>query len=108
MSQEILAHGWKSNMYCTVPEWVELIQTMCDCGSEIEVTGIDDEHCDFIRMGSQGIWEAQEAMELGVSVRENGHTDFIAQRGRAEGNRTHHERNQGEDRFAEKAMSKVR
>jgi hypothetical protein len=37
MSNDILAHGWDSNMYCMVPEWIELIQTMCTCGSEIEV-----------------------------------------------------------------------
>jgi hypothetical protein len=78
MSNEILAHGWKSDMYCAVLEWVELIQTMGDCGSEIEMTGIDNEHSDFVRMRSQGIWEAQEAMEIGVSLRENGHTRFIA------------------------------
>jgi hypothetical protein len=47
-------------------------------------------------------------MELGVSVREKGRTDFIAQRRYAEGNCTHNKGNQGEDRLAEKAMSKVR
>jgi hypothetical protein len=108
MSNELLAHGWKSNMYCTVTEWVELIETVCDCGSEIEATGIGDEHCDFARMRSQGIWVAQEAMELGVPIRENGHTDFVASRGHAEGNRTHDEGNQGEDGLAEKAMTNVK
>jgi hypothetical protein len=79
MSNDILAHGWAWSIYCTVPEWIELIQTMCTCGSEITVQEIDESHeCGFKRMRSLGIWEAQETMEYGVSIRENGHTDFIA------------------------------
>jgi hypothetical protein len=73
MSNDILAHGWDSNMYCTVPERVEFIRSIEHRGKAVEVHGIDEEHCEFTRLRSQGRSEAQEAMELAVSVREGGY-----------------------------------
>jgi hypothetical protein len=79
MSNDILAHGWQSNMYCTVPEWIELIQTMYTCGSEIKIQEINgSDECWYKTLRSLGIREAQEALEEWVSTRENGPSDFIA------------------------------
>jgi hypothetical protein len=108
-SNEILAHGWDSNMYCTVLEWVELIQTMCACGSEIEVQGIDEsERCEYARMRSQGIRKAQEAIEEGVSVRENLPSDFIAQMGTPRETAPTTKGFQGDDGFKEKKARRER
>jgi hypothetical protein len=75
-SHDLLTHGWDSMKYFRVPQWIELIQTMCTCGCDIEVQEIDESNeCSYIKMRCPGI---REAMEFGASIRENGHTDFIA------------------------------
>jgi hypothetical protein len=52
---------------------------MCTCGCSVTVQeieeGTDRPHK---KMRSVAIWEAQEAMEFGVSIRDHGHTDFTA------------------------------
>jgi hypothetical protein len=54
--------------------WVQLIQKICTCGSAIDVQGIDEnEGCEYERILSLAIREAQEAMADGVSIRENGY-----------------------------------
>jgi hypothetical protein len=79
MSNDILAHGWESQMYCTVPEGIQLIQTMCTCGSEITIQEIDEsDECGYKRVRSLGIREDQEEMEAGVSLRERGYADSTA------------------------------
>jgi hypothetical protein len=81
-SNAIFVHGWDSNMYCTVPEWVDSIPIVCACGNDIDVQGIDEgEDYEYVKMHSQGIWSAQEAMKEGIFVRKNGDPSFIAQRG---------------------------
>jgi hypothetical protein len=52
---------------------------MCTRGSSITVCEIDQiEECQYLRMRSLAMREAQEAMEEGVSVRENGYPDVLA------------------------------
>jgi hypothetical protein len=38
----------------------------------------DSIDCQYLKMRSLAIGEAQEAMETGVSIRDNGHTGFLA------------------------------
>jgi hypothetical protein len=52
---------------------------MLTCGSDIAVQEIHESWgCPYQRMPSLAIWEAQEAMEKRVSVRENGYPNFLA------------------------------
>jgi hypothetical protein len=52
---------------------------MLTYGSSIMVQEIDEsEEYPRLKMRSLAIWEAQRAMEEGVSVRENGYPHFLA------------------------------
>jgi hypothetical protein len=71
--------GWESQMYCSVPQWIRLVQTMVTSSSNVTVQELDERvDCQYLKMRSMAIMEAQEAMEIGVSIRENGPTDFLA------------------------------
>jgi hypothetical protein len=66
-------------MYCRVPQWIELIETMCTCGCNIDVQEIDEsDECPYVKVRSLGIRGAQEAMEIRVSLRERGFYDSTA------------------------------
>jgi hypothetical protein len=73
MSNDILAQRLDTQMYCSVPQWLPLIDTMCECGSSVTVQetyhGLDST---CLKMSSLAIRETQEAMEDGVSIREYG------------------------------------
>jgi hypothetical protein len=52
-SHDVLTHRWDSMKYCRVPQWIELIQTMCTCGCDIEVQEIDEsDECSYLKMRS--------------------------------------------------------
>jgi hypothetical protein len=79
ISNEILTQGWDTQMYCTVPQWVQLIQTMCTSGSAVTVQEIDEsKECSYKGTRSLAIREDQEAMDAGVSFRERGYSDSTA------------------------------
>jgi hypothetical protein len=79
MSNKILTRKWDTQMYFTVPKWIQLIQTMCTCGSEVTGQEIDQRfECPYWKMRMLAIREAQEEMVDEVSIRENGYPVFAA------------------------------
>jgi hypothetical protein len=68
-SHDILADGWDSMKYGRVPQRIELIQTMCMCGCDIEVQEIDEsDECSCIKMRSLGIRLGDHAPRLSTNL----------------------------------------
>jgi hypothetical protein len=74
MSKTIIDQGWESQMYCTVPQWIGPIRKLCACEGDVSVHDLSQsDSCDFQKMRGLAIWEAQEAMEDGVALRDTGY-----------------------------------
>jgi hypothetical protein len=75
MTRDILDQEWDGPRYCSVPEWIILIQTMMTDDKNVTVQEHDDGiDCQYLNMRSLAIWEAQKAMKTGVSIRKNNNT----------------------------------
>jgi hypothetical protein len=78
MTSDILEQRWDGRTYCSIPQWQRLIQTPLSCGAEMEVrVPEDDMDSEWLKLRSLGIVEAQEAMEHGVAIRDEGPTGFL-------------------------------
>jgi hypothetical protein len=79
LTRDILDKKWESQMCCSVPQWIRLIQTMTTGSSHVTVQELDESFdCQYLKMRSLAIREAQEAIEIGMSIGDNGPTDFLA------------------------------
>jgi hypothetical protein len=62
-----------------VNQWIRLVQMMVSSSSNVMVQELDESFdCQYLKMRSLATREAQEAMESGVPISEDGPTDFLA------------------------------